>query len=138
MKRTKEIIKKTMKAIRSSGSSIELKLAKELWQKGYRYRKNVKTVFGKPDIAFIKNKIAIFVDSEFWHGKDWKIHKGDHKSNRKYWLKKIERNIERDKEVNFKLKSDGWVVLRFWGKDIERRIEYCVKKIEKVINEQRN
>lgn len=95
-----------MQAVKSKGSKIETALAKALWAKGFRYRKNNKSVYGKPDFTFKKYKVAIFVDGEFWHGKDWEIRKHDHKSNQDFWLKKIERNIERDKEVNQKLKEE--------------------------------
>ncbi len=132
-KLTKEQRKRNMQAVKSSGSKIETALAKALWKKGYRYRKNDKSVFGKPDLCFKKYKIAIFADSEFWHGKDWEIRKHDHKSNQAFWHKKIERNIERDKEVNAELKKQGWKVLRFWGKDIEKNLSDCVAKIESEI-----
>ena len=125
-KLTKEQRRKNMQAVKSKGSKIETALAKALWAKGFRYRKNDKTVFGKPDFTFKKYKIAIFVDSEFWHGKDWEIRKNDHKSNQDFWHKKIQRNIERDNEVNQKLKSDGWKVLRIWGKDIPIHNELVV------------
>lgn len=124
-----------MQAVKSKGSKIETALGKVLWAKGFRYRKNNKKVFGKPDFTFKKYKIAIFVDGEFWHGKDWEIRKNDHKSNQDFWHKKIERNIERDKEVNQKLKDEGWKVLRFWGKDIKNNLQNCVEKIEEAINE---
>ncbi len=97
-----------MQAVKSSGSKIEVALAKALFALGYRYRKNDKTVFGKPDIVMKKYKVAIFVDSEFWHGKNWGKRKLEHKSNKKFWLEKIERNKERDKEVNKQLRKDGW------------------------------
>lgn len=112
-KHTKEQRRRNMQAVKSKGSKIETALAKALWARGFRYRKNNKTVFGKPDFTFKQLKIAIFVDSEFWHGKDWEIKKHEHKSNRDFWHKKIERNIERDKEVNQKLKEENWKVLRF-------------------------
>ena len=83
-----------MQAVKSKGSKIETLLAKELWKRGHRYRKNNKSVYGKPDLTFKKHKIAIFVDSEFWHGKEWEVRKKDHKSNKDFWHKKIERNIE--------------------------------------------
>ncbi|MCD4743994.1 MAG: DNA mismatch endonuclease Vsr, partial [Desulfobacteraceae bacterium] len=79
-----------MQAVRSSGSKIERILATALWKKGYRYRKQDKTIFGRPDFSFKKYKIAIFVDSEFWHGKDWEIKKDEHKSNIDFWHTKIE------------------------------------------------
>lgn len=98
-------------------------------------RKNDKTVYGKPDITFKKYKLAIFVDGEFWHGKNWEIRKFDHKSNQKFWHTKIERNIERDKEVNETLSENGWQVLRFWGKEITQNLDQCIVKIKKTINE---
>src|SRR5690554_8238162 len=91
-KLTKEQRRKNMQAVKSKGSKIETLLAKALWKKGYRYRKNDKTVFGKPDLTFKKYKIAIFVDSEFWHGKDWEKRKHDHKTNQDFWHAKIERD----------------------------------------------
>ncbi len=132
---TKEQRRKNMQAVKSKGSKIETLLAKELWKRGHRYRKNNKTVYGKPDLTFKKYKIAIFVDSEFWHGKDWNNRKKDHKSNQDFWYKKIERNIERDKEVNDYLLKTGWQVLRFWGRQIETELVNCVQKIENTINE---
>ncbi len=127
---TPEQRKRNMQAVKSKGSKIEVVLGKALWKKGYRYRKNSKTIFGKPDIVFSKYKVVIFCDSEFWHGKDWNTKKYEIKSNRDFWYKKIERNIERDKEVNNQLKEEGWEVLRFWGNDILKHTDECVKKIE--------
>ena len=122
-----------MQAVKNKGSKIETALAKALWAKGFRYRKNDKTIFGKPDFTFKKYKIAVFVDSEFWHGKDWEVKKHDHKSNQDFWFKKIESNIERDKKVNQKLKEENWQVLRFWGKDIQNRLQSCVEEVEEAI-----
>ncbi len=134
-KLTKEQRRKNMQAVKSKGSKIETALAKELWASGYRYRKNNKSIYGKPDLTFAKYKIAIFVDGEFWHGKDWELKKNEHKSNQDFWFTKIERNIERDKEVNKKLLSEGWKVLRFWGKEIEKNLRTCKEKIVDTINE---
>jgi len=83
-KLTKEQRRKNMQAVKSKGSKIETALAKALWAKGFRYRKNNKSVYGKPDFTFKKYKVAIFVDGEFWHGKDWEIRKHDHKSNESF------------------------------------------------------
>lgn len=124
-----------MRAVKSKDTKIETKIAKAIWNLGYRYRKNDKTVFGKPDLTFKKYKIAVFADSEFWHGKNWKIRKKDHKSNIDFWHKKIEGNINRDKVVNIKLKSEGWTVIRFWGKEIERNLGKCISIIENKIDE---
>jgi len=135
---SKEQRSKNMQAIRSSGSEIEVALAKALFAIGLRYRKNVKSVFGKPDLIFRKDKIAIFIDSEFWHGKDWDIRKHDLKSNKDFWHKKIERNIQRDIEVNNHLLEDGWKVLRFWGNDIRKNLRNCVNIILDAKNERKN
>ena len=132
-KLTIEQRKKNMRAVKNKGSKIERKLAKELWRRGYRYRKNDKTVFGKPDLTFKGLKIAIFCDSEFWHGKDWKEKKKAHKTNIKFWHQKIERNIERDKEVNKELLKRGWTILRFWGREIEKDLISCIHKIEETL-----
>lgn len=127
-----------MQAIKSTGSRAELLLAKTLFSKGYRYRKNNKSVFGKPDLTFKKIKLAIFVDGEFWHGKDWELRKNDLKSNQEFWFQKIESNIVRDKKVNEELKKQGWSVLRFWVKDIEKNLSSCIEQIETVINDLKN
>ena len=133
-KHTTEQRKKNMQAVRNKDSKIEVLLRKQLWDKGYRYRKNYNKVIGKPDIAFVGKKVAVFCDSEFWHGKNWNEKKQEIKSNREFWFKKIERNIERDKEVTKELKSSGWTVLRFWGDDIAKKTDTCVKRIEGALN----
>lgn len=133
-KLTKEQRRKNMQAVKATGSKIEVALAKALYARGYRYRKNDKNVFGKPDLTFKKLKIAIFIDGEFWHGKDWVVRKSDHKTNQEFWYNKIERNIERDKEVNDELSKQGWLVLRFWGKEVEKNLLDCVRRVEETIN----
>lgn len=132
---TKEQRHKNMKNIKSKNTSIENKLRKALWEKGYRYRKNYKELPGKPDIVLTKYKIAIFCDGEFFHGKDWEILKPrlENGDNSEYWVKKIARNIERDDEVDKQLLFLGWTVIRFWGKDIKKDVNECVKVIEEAI-----
>lgn len=137
-KLTKEQRRKNMQAVKNKDSKIEIMLGKALWRKGYRYRKNDNTVFGKPDFTFKKYKIAIFCDSEFWHGRNWQTRKHDHKTNIEFWHKKIERNIERDKEVNEELNRQGWAIIRFWGQDIKKNLLICVQKVEDTINERKN
>lgn len=133
--RDKEIISKNMRHIRSKDTSIEVKLRKELWNKGYRYRKNYKKLPGSPDIALTKYKIAIFCDSEFFHGKDWEVLKArlEKGSNPDYWIKKIERNRDRDMENDKKLLFLGWTVIHFWGMDIMRNTEECIRVIQETI-----
>jgi len=115
-----------MQAVKATGSKIETTLAKALFARGHRYRKNDKTVFGKPDLTFKKLKITVFVDSEFWHGKDWQTRKHDHKSNQAFWIAKIERNIERDKEVNRQLLKERWIILRFWGNTVLNKFQVAI------------
>jgi len=124
---------KIMGAIHSTNTKAEVCLAKALWHLGYRYRKNNRTVFGTPDLTFKKLKIAIFVDSEFFHGKDWESEKDRVKTNTEFWQKKIERNIQRDVEVNTYLESQNWKVLRFWSAEIEKNLEECIAKIQSEI-----
>lgn len=130
--------KKNMRAVKSKGSKIERLLAKELWSNGLRYRKNDRTIFGKPDFVFKSLKIAVFCDSEFWHGKDWEERKNDFKTNQKFWIPKIERNIQRDKEVTEELLKNGWEVIRFWGKDIEINPHLCMLKVKDLVLSKRN
>ena len=132
-KKTAEQISYNMKRVKSKGSQIERLLCKELWSRGLRYRKNVTTIFGKPDIVFKGKKVAVFCDSEFWHGYDWENRCKDFKSNRDFWIPKIERNIQRDKEVTAELVRQGWTVLRFWGKDIEKDTKGCADRIEEAV-----
>ena len=133
MGKTAEQISYNMSRIHSKDTSIEILLRKELWKRGLRYRKNDSTVTGKPDIVFKKRRIAVFCDSEFWHGYDWEKRKHAIKSNREYWIQKIERNIERDLFVNSALRDQGWIVLRFWGKDIRTSLIACADIIEKTV-----
>lgn len=133
-KHSKEQRSKNMRAIKATGTRDEVRLAKALWSLGFRYRKNNKKVFGKPDLTFKKYKLAIFVDSEFFHGKDWETEKFRIKSNTEFWHKKIERNIQRDKEVNIYLIQNGWTVLRFWSKDVKKNLDDCTNKIISIID----
>ena len=133
MKKTPEQIHYNMSRIRAKDTGIEMKLRRELWSRGLRYRKNAKQVTGKPDIAFIGKKVAVFCDSEFWHGFDWEHRREDIKTNRDFWIPKIERNMERDREVNETLERNGWTVLRFWGKEISKHTSECADRIEAAV-----
>ena len=124
-----------MQHIHSKDTKIEGVLRKALWAKGYRYRKNWSELPGKPDIVLIKYKIAIFCDSEFFHGKDWEVLKPrlEKGNNPDYWIPKITRNMERDMETDKKLLFLGWTVLHFWGKDILKHPEECIQVVEETI-----
>ena len=118
-----------MSRVRSAGSQIENLLGKALWRAGIRYRKQY-PIFGKPDFVIIKRRIAIFCDSEFWHGYRWgKRRRLEHKSNQSYWFPKIERNRARDRVVNRRLRQEGWTVVRFWERQIRLNPDSCATKV---------
>ncbi len=121
---------KNMAAIKSTLTKEEISLARKLWSRGHRYRKNNKAVFGNPDLTFKNYKIAIFVDSEFFHGKDFYSRKKP-MTNTEFWEKKIQGNIARDIEVNHRLVNEGWIVLRFWSKDIKKNLDGVISEIER-------
>jgi DNA mismatch endonuclease, patch repair protein len=135
---TKEQRRKNMQAIRSKETKAEKKLAKALWANGHRYRKNNKTIFGKPDLTFKGIKLAIFVDGEYFHGRDWETNKHRIQTNQEFWWTKIEGNIKRDKVVYDKLTADGWKVLRFWDSEVHKNLGYCITKVEQTIKLRKN
>lgn len=122
-----------MKKIKSTNTISEDMLSKALWHEGIRYRRNYKKLPGTPDIAITKYKIVVFIDGEFWHGYDWNTKKNKIKSNKDYWVKKIERNISRDKENNSQLNKLGWIVIRFWDKQVKKNLNECIFQIKKLI-----
>ena len=133
MKKTKEQISFNMKQVKNKDSVIEIALRKELWNRGLRYQKNVTKIFGKPDLVFKGKKVAVFCDSEFWHGYNWEERKKDFKSHQEFWIPKIERNMQRDIEVTEELQKQGWKVLRFWGNEIKKNVSSCADIIEKTV-----
>ena len=118
-----------MGRVKAKNTSFELLLRRELWARGLRYRANDKTVFGKPDIVFKGKKVAVFIDSEFWHGKDFLENKNIPKTNNDFWINKLKRNIERDKEVNEFLTEEGWKIIRIWSKDLKKNTTVFVDLI---------
>lgn len=133
MKKTKEQISFNMKQVKNKDSVIEIALRKELWSRGLRYQKNVTKIFGKPDLVFKGKKVAVFCDSEFWHGYNWEERKKDFKTNQEFWIPKIEWNMQRDIEVTQELQKQGWKVLRFWGNEIKKNVSGCADIIEKTV-----
>ncbi|MFN2477126.1 MAG: very short patch repair endonuclease [Chthoniobacterales bacterium] len=118
-----------MSRVRSSRSAIEVALGRALWAAGFRYRKQY-PIFGRPDFVLVSDRIAIFCDSEFWHGYRWgERRKAHHKTNQTYWFAKIERNRARDRAVNRRLRREGWTVIRFWEDEIKQAVELCVGRI---------
>lgn len=126
---------RNMRNIRSKDTKIELALRKALWKQGIRYRKNYRALPGSPDIVLTKYKIAVFCDSEFFHGKDWEVLKPrlEAGNNPDFWVKKIEKNRHRDIETDKKLFFMGWTVIHFWGTEILKNTDECVKVIQETI-----
>lgn len=131
-------ISKRMSNVRLKGGKAETILAKSLWHLGVRYRKNYKKLPGSPDIAVTKYKIAVFVDGEFWHGKDWEGKKKKLKKNRDYWIEKIEENIARDKRNDNLLIDKGWTPIHFWEKEVLKDTKSCISKVISEIESRRN
>ena len=125
--------RKRMSKVKLKGGKAETALAKALWHQGYRYRKNDKRLPGSPDIAILRHRIAIFVDGEFWHGKDWETRKSRLKSNREYWIEKIEENIARDHRNDGLLLQAGWTPIHFWEKEVIKSMPECIAEIEETI-----
>lgn len=134
LKTTPEVSKR-MKALSHKKSKVESLLAKALWHKGYHYRLNYKKLPGTPDIALTKYKIAIFVDGEFWHGKDFEKTKDKLKNNKDYWIEKIEENIQRDIKIDGLLRNMDWTPLHFWSNDVKKYLDFCISEIEDTIHE---
>ncbi len=132
---TKEQRHRNMKNIHGKDTKIEVMLRKALWNKGYRYRKNDKMLPGSPDIVLTKYKIAIFCHGQFFHGKDWEVSKPrlEKSNNSEFWISKISGNRERDDVVNKRLLFEGWTVIRFWGDEIKKHVDECVKVVEEAI-----
>jgi DNA mismatch endonuclease, patch repair protein len=127
-----------MSKIKTKKTKAEILLSKRLWAEGIRYRLNYKKLPGSPDIAISKVKIAIFVDGEFWHGKDWAAKKTKIKNNSEYWIEKIEENIVRDHRNNEKLIELGWLPIHFWERDILKSLDDCIKMILEIIKDRQN
>jgi DNA mismatch endonuclease (patch repair protein) len=127
-------IRKRMSKVRLKNGKAETILAKMIWHKGYRYRRNYKKLPGSPDISILRFRIAVFVDGEFWHGENWEERKAKLKHNREYWIEKIEENIARDKRDDAQLKELGWIPIHFWEKQVLKNTDECLNAILELIN----
>lgn len=125
--------RKRMSKVKLKGGKAETVFAKALWHKGYRYFRNYKRLPGSPDIAVLKHHIAIFIDGEFWHGKDWPVRKERLVRNREYWIEKIEENMARDERNDRKLLELGWTPIHFWEKEVLKDLKDCIEQIEELI-----
>ncbi|MEO1011148.1 MAG: very short patch repair endonuclease [Bacteroidota bacterium] len=120
---------KIMGKIRGKNTKPELAFRKALYAAGYRYRINYRKLIGKPDIALKKYRTVIFIDGEYWHGYNWEERKPKIKTNREFWIAKIERNMQRDHEVNEELKHLGYTVFRFWEGELKKDLKGCLEKV---------
>ena len=125
-----------MSRIRSQNTKLETMFLEKaggvFYGHGYRYRKNCRTLPGKPDITFHKQKVAVFIDGDFWHG--YNFSKLGKKLPTEFWRTKIQNNMARDKKVNRQLRKEGWKVLRFWEHDIEKNTDRTMRKIVTVLD----
>ncbi len=126
---TTEERSKIMGKIRGKNTKPELAFRKALYAAGYRYRVDYKKLIGKPDIVLNKYKTVIFIDGEFWHGQNWQERKTKIKTNRDFWIPKIERNLQRDREVNKELHRLGYKVFRFWEKEVKKDLARCLQEV---------
>jgi DNA mismatch endonuclease (patch repair protein) len=118
-----------MSKVKSKNSIPELMLRKVLWARGVRYRIHVKSLSGKPDLVMRKFKLVIFIDGGFWHGYHWEFKKERLKTNRAFWIPKIERNMQRDFFNNKVLREAGYTVMRFWDHEVKNNLERCVNQV---------
>ena len=140
MLRSPEVTYKIMSAVKSANTSPELILRRELWSRGLRYRVNLKTLTGKPDIALTRARIAVFCDGDYWHGHNWAIRglsslEEELSRYSEYWRRKLLTNIERDKRTTARLEEEGWMVLRFWESDIKADAAGCADIVEALYKE---
>ena len=118
-----------MSKIHSKNTKPELIFRKALWKKGIRYRVNNKQLPGKPDVSIKKYKLAIFIDGEYWHGYNWDERKPKLKTNKRFWIPKIERNMQRDNEVNLELNDMGYTIFRFWAHELKDNLNTCINDV---------
>ena len=125
-----------MRAVKGAHTSPELALRRALWERGYRYRLHYKKLPGKPDLVFVSRRVAVFIDGDYWHGRQWKKRgfasleaQMSRVNNPEYWVKKIRGNMERDKRVNRELRKNGWIVVRVWESDVNKRLDVTLRKV---------
>lgn len=115
---------------RGKDTSIEVRVRSQLHRKGYRFRKHVANLVGKPDIVFTKAKLAIFIDGDFWHG--YRLESWENKLSQ-FWRHKIQSTRKRDARNRSRLRALGWTVLRIWQHEIEKDFDSCIARIEKLL-----
>jgi len=128
---------KIMGKIKGKNTKPELAFRKGLYAKGYRYRIDYRKLIGRPDVVLKKYKTVIFIDGEYWHGHNWKVRRRKIKTNRDFWIAKIERNMQRDREVNEALERLGYTIFRFWENEVKKELERCLKTVTSHLESQK-
>ena len=118
-----------MAKIKGKDTKSELRFRQELHRAGVRFRVHAPTLPGNPDVSNIRRKFVVFIDGEFWHGYDWESKKQKLKSNREFWIPKIERNMQRDQEVNARHAEMDFKVFRFWEREVKKNLKDCVAQV---------
>jgi len=138
--RDPQVTSKIMKRIPQKDTRAEVMLRSELFRRGLRYRKNVNKLPGRPDIVFPSVRLVVFVDGDFWHGREWRTRgfarvEDAFKTNTDFWVRKIEYNVSRDKKNNKLLEEGGYTVLRFWASAVESNSAEIADKVEKKLRD---
>lgn len=142
MRRDPAITSKIMAAVRAQNTEPELRLRKVLLACGLRFRVHEKSLPGRPDFAFAREHVAVFVDGDFWHGRQWRLRGLPSLSrqfmgspNRAYWIRKITRNVERDAKATRALRRLGWSVVRIWESDLDKDPGRCARRVQRALQE---
>jgi len=130
-----------MAAVRSKDTKPELVLRRALWARGHRYRLYAEDVLGCPDLVFRSKRVVVFVDGDFWHGR--LIQEGQRerfaqqfRRRRKWWLAKVQRNVERDRRVREALEAEGWIVVRIWESDVLKEVDGAIGRVEEALGDE--
>lgn len=132
--RDAEITSRMMAKVRNKDTRPELTVRRMLHAQGYRFRVHYRKLYGNPDIVFVRQRLAIFIDGDFWHGNAWKVRglpslEAQFPNRTDWWIAKLRRTMQRDAEVTTRLQAEGWRVLRFWESAIQADSQAVVDSI---------
>jgi DNA mismatch endonuclease Vsr len=135
-RRTNREVSRIMSLVHSRNTHPEQILSRALRRAGIRFRRQSRNLPGKPDFVLKNVQVAVFVDGDFWHGRQWRLRglgslaaQFKNCANKEYWLRKVQTNINRDRRVNRQLRNAGWKVIRIWERDLIRRPDYCLRRV---------
>jgi len=141
-RRDPKVTSRIMSAVRSRDTEPEIWLRQALFRRGLRFRIHYRKLPGRPDIAFPRDRVAVFVDGDFWHGGGWKERgfrsmEDQFRRNANFWISKIRSNVERDHVVNAALTAAGWTVIRLWESTVRSSVNSCATRVQTVIARKR-